>query len=494
MIGVGISPPLALPRGIAPTGGGSGNTGGPMAPTYAALPVTPAARWHPAGSTVSVAGGKVTAATDMMGLADVMEGGAGIGPQAMVDGTGRPFWRFEGDAYLTVAQSLMLSTQDCGVFFVGRFHKVSNKCPIFSLGSQAGGNGTNTLGAAFEASSLSLGAPMLRGFSYPRDASEPEAEWMVAGSQMQVAGMTGRAAADGGTRLWMNERSSSVQQPFPVVDVQGAEIGRYSGNPENSGRWGTFDLYELVVYDHFLTDAEGDAISMALQTHYSIPAVSHQLVLEGDSIMQGTGSVTSGLAANMILTEPGTTWLTPDWRVVNMGASGNKISNLVSKRDAAGSWAHLQLPGRNVVAFEIGRNDLSSSMHTAQDHYTNVVQYLVEANTGLLPLQWEARVMSNIATSVSIQPKVEEFRALLRDTQFYNDTQSNAGQSYEGLVTLIETDLIMHVGQTVFATSTDAANTSYYAGDVTHPSLLGAQVRATGGDTPQFGIAAGLRA
>lgn len=41
-------------------------------------------------------------------------------------------------------------------------------------------------------------------------------------------------------------------------------------------------------------------------------------------------------------------------------------------------------------------------------------------------------------------------------------------------------------------TGDEARDTVYYAGDSTHPSVLGAEVRVSGGDTPQYGVAAGL--
>jgi hypothetical protein len=56
----------------------------------------------------------------------------------------------------------------------------------------------------------------------------------------------------------------------------------------------------------------------------------------------------------------------------------------------------------------------------------------------------------------------------------------------------VSTDLIAHAGAQRFATPDAAANTAYYVGDSTHPSVLGAEVRVTGGDMPGYGVAAGL--
>ncbi len=494
MIGTGASVSLLRDNPPAPTGGGQTGGGGPTGPTVVTLPVTPAVRWHAGASSVSTAAGRVTAASDLQGLAGVVEGGPGIGPQALSDALGRPFWRFEGDEYLTVAQDLVLSARDMAVFMVGRFHRISNKCPVFSLGADAFGTGANTVRPALEASSISQGAPLLRGYARPTDGLDPGAEWLVTGSQMQVAGMTGRTTGDGGTEIWLNDHSLSVAQPYNITGVTGAEIGRYARSPGPSGNWGTFDLYEMVVFDRHLTSAEGDAVSAALMAGYTIPSVAHQLVLEGDSIMQGTGDVTSGLAASMIVTAPGTGRLGPEWRVINMGTSGNQISNLLTRRDLADGWAAQTLPGpaRNVMAFEIGRNDLSAGGQTGASHYLNVVDYIAHATDGVLARGWEVRVMANIAAAASLQSRVEAFRALIRDAQFAVDTDTGAGGTYAGKLSVIGTDLITDGGGTVFFDSTDAADQTYYAGDSTHPGITGAILRMTGGDDPALSVFYGL--
>ena len=45
-------------------------------------------------------------------------------------------------------------------------------------------------------------------------------------------------------------------------------------------------------------------------------------------------------------------------------------------------------------------------------------------------------------------------------------------------------DLIEHAGAQQFIDEAAAADTAYYAGDSTHPGVLGARIRVTGGDTP----------
>ena len=170
--------------------------------------------------------------------------------------------------------------------------------------------------------------------------------------------------------------------------------------------------------------------------------------------------------------------------MINKGTSGNRVADLVIKRDANHSWSDQILPGRNVMAFEIGRNDWSQ--FTAAEHYANVVNYLNTPTTGVLQRGWEARVMANIASSPGLMTKTIAHRAAIRDPQFLTDVGAS------GQVSIISTDLIELAGETRFEDASDAADTAYYAGDNTHPSLLGAEIRMTGGDTPQYGVAAGL--
>ena len=149
----------------------------------------------------------------------------------------------------------------------------------------------------------------------------------------------------------------------------------------------------------------------------------------------------------------------------------------------------MTLPGQNVVAFEIGRNDLG----TATTHYANVTAWLNTATTGVLQRGWTVRQMANIASSSVLQPQIEAYRALIRNAQYLTDTQTNAGGAFAGRLSVVSTDLIEDgPGNPVFLTSADAADTTYYVGDNTHPTVLGALLRITGGSTPAYAVAAGL--
>mgnify|MGYP001819906935 CR=1 FL=1 len=151
----------------------------------------------------------------------------------------------------------------------------------------------------------------------------------------------------------------------------------------------------------------------------------------------------------------------------------------------------MMLAGQNTLVFEIGRNDFATGVTGAQ-HYANIVTYLSEATNGVLAKGWQARIMANIATAPSLQGEVDVLRALIRAPAFLTDCQAGPGQVYDGQLAVIDTDLIEHGGGPVFASSDDTLDQAYYDTDRTHPTILGAEVRVTGGDTPARGIGANL--
>lgn len=458
--------------------------------TLTALPVAAYARWHPAFSVVSLSAGRVVAASDMQGVAGLTEGVAGNGPQALTDGNGRKFWRFSESEFLNIAAGLTLDNRNASVFFVGRAHRASSATPIFSGGNVAQGSQLSG-GGLMDIAMASVSAPFLRCCSRAGSLDAVNAPWMVAGSQMQVMGTTSRTTANGAISLFLNDRKAAVAQNTisrPVLT--GGEIGR---NPTSITQLGGFDLYELIVYNTALSDVMATATQSALMASYAVVPISNQIVLEGDSITQGTGPVNSGLSCGVSLADPAAARIPAGWRVVNMGTSGNQVSHLLAKRDVASSWSDMKIPsGQNVLVFEIGRNDFGSGALTAAQHYANVVAYLNTATTGVLQRGWTVRELANIAGAPALQLQAEPYRAMIRAPQFLTDTQTGAGQAYVGKLSIISTDLIQYNGETVFFDATDAADLTYYAGDNTHPNVLGASIRVTGGSTPQYGIAYGL--
>ncbi len=469
---------LGLPISASPLAKDNGAPAPSPLPSLALLPVAPAARWH-AGAGASVTSqGRVTQADGLVGPG-VTAGAQGLGPLAMTDATGRRFWRFSGSEYLDVGGGIFLGTRKMAVFAV-----VRGVDRVFSLGSQtgygSGSNAANTSRAALDSEKLTDGAYFLNAFRKTTTNA-----FMVSGAQMCLVGASMKSS---GTRLFTNRHAANVAAgSVQASNVQGGEIGRYAGAPGAAGSWAKFDLYELVIYDISLTDAEADSVAQALADHWQLPQLTQQIVLEGDSITAGAGlpdyltnpvSVLASDSANLVPT---------DWRVSSNAVSGATVPTLIARRDDTRSWTNQTLPGRNVAVIEIGRNDLRDI--TAQQHYTNVVAYLSTATTGLLQKGWEVRILSNIASGSDLQPKIETFRTLIEAPQFLTDTASGPGQAFEGKVRVIRTHLIEKAPDgTIFDTVGDASSSVYYQGDATHPSAMGARLRLTGGDTPQHGV------
>jgi len=443
------------------------------APAPAALPVTPAARWHPAFSTVATAGGRVTGASDLQGLAAVAEGAAGIGPQALVDAAGRPFWRFSGAEYLSVATSLVADQRAVAVFMVGRHHRAQT-ANFFGQGSVAAGTaGTNLLGSTLNTSTSSGIAPHLRGSNISAGglADVTMRARLVLGSQLQLLGVASRPVGGGGQRLMVNEAAANVAQTGAAgAGIAGAEIGRYPYSPGVSGSWGQFDLYEMVVFTRALTDAEADGVAAALRSHWSIAATRHQLVLDGDSITQGVGDLKSSETLGMLLGRPGASGLPDGWRVVNVGLSGAQVAQLATRRDLAGSISANPLAdGRNVVAVQIGRNNLGGGAQTGQQTYDGIVALHRGNGTGWLDRGWEVRQAINIAVSSSLEAQNTLLRGLLRSGQFLSDLQAAPGR-----VATVDLPLVTVAGSgTIFDTVADATDPLWYQGDTTHPSAAG---------------------
>ena len=492
MIGVGVrlgAGPWSVGDGIG-TGSGVGTgSGAGNGAVLASLTATPTTRWHPEFSTITEAGGRVTHAADLMGLADVNEGAAGIGPKVMTDARGRKFWRFEGAEYLDVAAGLVSDSRDISVFVVGRVPRILPQATRFlSLGSRNQGTQRNTLNGPLEARLYANSMGHLQSFSKLAYTAPTGGEHMVPGAQLQVMGA---ATSANGTRLILNDQGADVGTPFNATGIIGGEIGRYAWSTGNSGTWAQFDLYEMVVFSPGLDPVTAAQVSQDLMAAHGVVPVVNQLILEGDSITQGVFDVTPALSSGAVLTEPGMGRIAQDWRVINKASSGNRVSHLVTKREANNGWATQVLAGgRNVMAFEIGRNDWGSE--TVASHYANVVAYLTAPVAGVLPRGWDVRVMINIATGSSLMPQTLAYRDMLRDPQFLVDCNAGPGQPYNGMLRVIATDLIEDQGQTVFQSTTDAQDPTYYANDGTHPTILGTQLRMTGGETPEHGVAWGL--
>lgn len=493
-IGFSLGVELAARRG-----GGVAPAPGASATSFA---TTASAHWHAGVSTVATSGGRVTSASDLRGLAGLTEGASGAGPKEVTDALGRKCWRFEGAEYLNVASALVGDTRAITVFMVGRHHRNTNSSHMFALGNVAGGTQVNvgTIMSAVPSGSI---PPYLRtgGISASGDATNGKN--VICGSQLQVLGAVSRTTANGASRLYHNLNvATGAQVSIGNAAVVGGEIGRNPFSAGTSGTWAQFDLYEMVVFLGTLTNTQADAVAAALVANWAVPAVTDRLVIEGDSIHQGTtvipysdtppSGVPSGKSIGMALTEPGSPIVAAGTSVINMAASGSTTVTQTTRRDAANTLFAQTLSGRNRILNLIGRNNVGALGQDAATAYAAIVALNHTAGTGYLERGWEVIQAINVAVSSSMSAANDALRTSMRSPQFLTDCLANSGQTYEGKLRIVDLPLITVAGDTKFDTVSDSADTAVFQGDSTHPTLAGQGLMISGGDMPAYGYVAAL--
>lgn len=454
----------------------------------------PAVRFNPGFSTMTpsrTAGTSITAMSDLMSLANAANGTtspASTAPVLMQDALGRWFLRFEGASWMGIATALSINPQTCASFFIGRMHRAGGGASInnriWGIGNtDAGTQAFNTLDACMQANGASNAAPSLEAFTVSSNADANKAN-LICGSQLQLIGMASRLTANGAIRFYLNEQvGSGVQGPTSGTGT-GAELGRYPRTP-GSVNWGCFDLYELAIWNTSITNAQADAIQAAYLANWQFAALTNQAIVEGDSITQGIAPITSGKSLAMRLSDPGGALsFPPSWRVINMGHQGDVVSQATARRDATNGMYGMILPGRNVVALHIGTNDLSASA-TPATIYSGITAMWNTATTGYLQRGWEGVQVLNTARGLSQGANLITLRGMLADPQFLVDTGTNTGGAFQGKIRTANLPATTIGGATICATTTDAANTTYYVSDQIHPTqaLLDALATGAGADS-----------
>ena len=468
----------------------TGSTPGVTRPDFTALGETPLFLYHPQTETVALSSGEVTAVTGTS--SPNMTRGA-TGPLEVADALGRKFWRFRGSNYLEIAVGdITFTPRAMTVIMVGRQHQSSNNCQYFGQSYQSDGVTLCQFNTAmFHTYGTSGAAPHMRAGATNANATGTGATHMVVGSQLQVFGIGGRSTANGGSRFVMNGVAvNGAQSTITYAGMKGARIGSYAKSPSTGN---IFDLYAIVGIAGELSDARIDAVAAALVAAYQIPAITDQIIIEGDSIAAGTGLGThESIAAYM--TNPGAELLPKTTRVISMGVSGATIATMTTRRDVAGGFPVTLLPGgpsKNLVAFQIGRNNaLTDSGSTMA---SGISTYINQTTTGLFTRGFNAAVGVNISSNnATIMTNYVSLRSLLRDASFLTGLDAQTGGANEGRVSLVSLDQIESGGSQRFNTAAQAADTTYYQGDGTHPTAVGAALLCTGGDTPAYGWGAVL--
>jgi hypothetical protein len=446
---------------------------------------TPLFLYHPQTETVTKSGSEVTAVTGTS--SPNMVRGA-TGPLEVTDALGRKFWRFRGTNYLEIAVGdITFTPRALTIIMVGRQHVNSGNCQFFGQSYQADGVTLCAFNTAmFHSYGTSGAAPHLRAGTTNSNATGTGATHMAVGSQMQVFGIGGRSAANGGSRFVMNNVAvNGSESSIFYTGMKGARIGSYAKAPSAGN---PFDLYAIVGIAGELSNARIDAVAAALVSAYQIPAITDQIIFEGDSITYGTGLGTHENIASY-MTNPGAELLPKTTRVFNFGVSGATIATMTTRRDVAGGFPVTVLPGgasKNLVAFQIGRNNaLADSGATMASGITN---YINQATTGLFTRGFNAVVGVNISSNnATIMTNYTSLRSLLRDASFLTGLDAQTGGANEGRVNLVSLDLIESGGSQRFNTAAQAADVTYFQGDGTHPTAVGAALMCTGGTTPTYG-------
>jgi hypothetical protein len=453
-------PSLAISRPRRPLGGVSTPQPSEISETNLV------AHLFPMGSGHTVNGSDRVTVANNLGSGDDPTGGASTGPVQMTDAAGNTFWRFNGSTnFLSLSTNYSFNSRELSVFFVGRMYTGGTVATIMSMDTNTlrpmFGSGTNG------ATSHHISAQQKYGYN----ATNPE--YFTTGQQLQVCGMASRADS---LRLMSNTEAENMSAS-PSYTASGGEIGR---DANIGSRYGYFDLYEMAIYAGAeLTDGEADAVISAMKTRWSIADLTNRIIIEGDSIHDGVGDIADHENPGAALSEPGGDYELPGWLVHTLATSGATVSTLVTRRDSTTcpvSYSHLS--GRNIYAFQIGRNDFDGLAGTGTSVVdTDIVALLNTTTTGVLQRGWEVFALTNIGTGASLQVNVEEARTEMESAGFLVDCDAEPSTgTYDGMLTVVPVEDHEVAGSgTIFDTTADSADTTWYQNDSTHPNAAGSE-------------------
>lgn len=476
---------------------------GSAATDLTSLGITPDVHYHIPTATISSASGRMTSITDRRGLANAVEGSSGVGPIDRTDSQGLRVASFRGAEWMSIDDALTWNTRAHTVFLVMRSPWASpttgGSARCFISQGRNANTPPNTGQGLLSTQVTSNRAPFLVANNISTHLHANHVD-MIVGAQIQSIGVNSRPTASGAQRIYMNTKTADVAQSnVSVTGITGGEIGRYAFTPGATANWAIMDLYEVIIIKGTLTNTQSDAIAAAITANWSIPDITDQVLIDGDSLNRGIQVVPSDIKSiwgyqslGQLLTDRGLTACLPrTTRVVNLAVGGNKMVNLVTKRDAANSMYGELLPGKNVLAVQIGTNDVNSDGKTAAQVYADMVPYLNTTTTGVLQRGWSVVHGLNIARSdnTGSSTVLVALRALYRDPQYLVDTLTNTGGTYAGKLTLASIpDIDIGGGVTPFQTSaTVIANPDMFQGDGLHQSAAAVPFWASGGATPLNG-------
>jgi hypothetical protein len=431
-LGLGIG----LPFGVASAGATA--LAGSVATSIAAMGTTPAVHYHIPTATITTASGRMTAITDRMGLADISDAGAGVGPFDITDTQGLRVANFRGADWAAIANGLVTASQAITVFMVMRVPNVGSDVVKAFISQGRNGDGKATTGQATIGMATGAGkASHIVANNLTTKAATGHAD-VVLGAQIQVVGVASRPNASGGQRCYLNTKTADVgEMPVSITGFQGMEIGRWAFSPGSTanaitgvgGNYGQFDLYELIVFTGVLTNTQANTIAAAISTNWDCRTITDQVIVEGDSLTQGV-RITPGSANQVlnyqslgaVLSDRGSAWCLPrTTRVLNTGVSSSKMADVISRRDSLNSPYGELLGGYNRLAVHIGTND--ALLETGAQMYADSVAMWNTTSTGFLQRGWSCWDVVNVARSDSSTQNqhLQDKRALIRAAQFLID-------------------------------------------------------------------------
>lgn len=345
---------------------------------------------------------EITSISDTMGNAPISLAVPGTapdcsGPAPMIDAMGRRFLRFRGStvayAWLRNLTLTGLDTANMTWFMVGRIFGQNSGASgqyssgtLVAIGTKEAGNASVNMPSQISFTSA-MPAPNHANLAYTNSTTS-NINKMFCGTQMQVLG-TVCATTDGlnGSssltttasnryiQSWVNEQSVSLSYSPTgqnrLINTTGFTVGMCPSNT-NNGDPLQFDLYELVGFvggqmgvTMANIPAKAAQISAALMANWSIPPITKNLLLTGDSRScygdggnAGEGNDGSNFSLPNMLTEPGATYAVPaNTRVMGIAVGGNGVARARSMIDKSADYVgNSAIPG-NVNFMLGGGND-----------------------------------------------------------------------------------------------------------------------------------------
>lgn len=435
--------------------------------------IPPAVNLHAFHSNVITSGGRVTSISDLQGLADAANT-TGTGPFLITDALGWKFMRGQGSEYLSGATSFVSRVQRVTTIALVRYHRMEPQAS-FSLGSVEGGTRATT-GPAFERllmptsnqSSAYLASSVAGLPTY--DANKAA---MVPGSQWQVVMV--RSTPTAVITAINGVVASSAPNSNLAFDLFGYELFRNAGTIDAlaPGTFAKMDVGQRVIYNSdTLTDEQALAAMTTMMAAYGITAPTKTVVIDGDSIMfslQGS----SGSNVAMQITNRGSPISLPaNTRVLNVAVSGNTTDDVALRLANSNSVYNerLGLSDDGPVFLKIGTNNLDATGNQTPEQARDALATLLATYfaRGL-----SVRLGTTIAYNNSgVQSKIEQFRALINSSAFFDLVQANTGQPNFGKLSIVDLAEYTLAGDTKFKTLADAQDTAVYV-DGVHPTDLG---------------------